>query len=29
MAWLDANCGAEEWSLTSRMRGVLNDAVSI
>jgi hypothetical protein len=29
-AWLDENCGADGWVMTpSRMRGVLNDAVSI
>ena len=29
-AWLDANCGADGWAMTrSRVRGVLNDAVSI
>src|SRR6202035_5767649 len=29
-AWLDENCGADGWAMTpSRMRGVLNDAVSI
>ena len=29
-AWLDENCGADGWSMTpSRMRGVLNDAVSM
>jgi hypothetical protein len=29
-AWLDENCGADGWAMTSSgMRGVLNDAVSI
>jgi hypothetical protein len=29
-AWLDENCGADGWVMTSSgMRGVLNDAVSI
>ena len=29
-AWLDENCGADGWTMTSSgMRGVLNDAVSI
>jgi hypothetical protein len=29
-AWLDENCGADNWAMTpSGMRGVLNDAVSI
>ena len=28
--WLDANCGADGWALTSAgTRGVLNDAISI
>src|SRR5215831_6147650 len=28
--WLDGNCGADGWAITpSRLRGVLNDAVSI
>ena len=29
-AWLDANCGADGWTITpSGVRGVLNDAISI
>jgi hypothetical protein len=29
-AWLDENCGADGWAMTSSgQRGVLNDAVSI
>jgi hypothetical protein len=29
-AWLDENCGADEWAMTpSGTRGVLNDALSI
>ena len=29
-AWLDANCGADGWTMTpSGRRGVLNDALSI
>jgi hypothetical protein len=29
-AWLDESCGSDSWATTpSRMRGVLNDAVSI
>jgi hypothetical protein len=30
IAWLDENCGADGWAMRpSRMRGVLNDAISI
>jgi hypothetical protein len=29
-AWLDENCGADEWAMTpSAMRGPLNDALSL
>jgi hypothetical protein len=29
-AWLDENCGADNWAMTpSGLRGVLNDAVSV
>ena len=29
-AWLDENCGADEWAITpSGTRGVLNDALSL
>ena len=29
-AWLDANCGADGWSMTpAGLRGVVNDAVAI
>jgi hypothetical protein len=29
-AWLDGNCGADGWAMTSSgIRGVLNDAASI
>ena len=29
-AWLDENCGADDWAMTpSGVRGALNDAVSI
>jgi hypothetical protein len=29
-AWLDDNCGADEWAITpSGLRGVLNDAIAV
>ena len=29
-AWLDANCGADAWAITSSgIRGVVNDALAI